>query len=46
MLKQMEIYYVLKIDGGIYLPTVMDANNKYVQNVMWLNQFRYSKNIK
>ena len=29
-----EVYDVLTIEGGIYLPPIIDANRKYVQNII------------
>ena len=42
-----EIYHVLTVEGGIYLPTMMDANKKYIQNIMrGHKKFLYAKNVK
>ena len=42
-----EVYDVLAIERGIYLSSLMDANRKYVQNIIrGLKKFLYSKNIK
>ena len=42
-----EGYDVLVIEGGIYLPPLMDANRKYVQSIIrGFKKFLYSKNIK
>ena len=29
-----EVYQVLTIEGGLYLPPMADANIKYIQNIM------------
>ena len=42
-----EVYDVLTIEGGIYLPPIIDANRKYVQNIIrGYKKFLYSKSIK
>ena len=42
-----EVYDVWAIEGGIYLPPLMDANRKYVQNIIrGFKKFLYSKKIK
>ena len=42
-----EIYHVLTVEGGIYLPPMMDANKKYIQNIMrGHKKFLYTKNVK
>ena len=38
-----EIYHVLTAEGGLYLPPIMDSNNKYIQNIIrGLKKFLYS----
>ena len=42
-----EICHVLTAEGGLYLPPIMDANRKYIQNIVrGLKKFMYSKDIK
>ena len=42
-----EIYHVLTAEGGLYLPPIMDADRKYIQNIVrGLKKFMYSKDIK
>ena len=42
-----EIYHVLKVEEGIYLPPINDPNNKYIQNIMrGFKKFLYTKNAK
>ena len=42
-----EVYNVLSVEGGIYLPPIMDANRKYIQNIIrGFKKFLYTKNVK
>ena len=42
-----EVYHVLTVEGGLYLPPIIDANKNYIQNIMrGFKKFLYSKNIK
>ena len=29
-----EVYHVLTVEGGLYLPPIIDANKNYIQNIM------------
>ena len=31
---QKEIYYVLTVERGIYLPLILDSNKKYIRNII------------
>ena len=42
-----EIFHVLTVEGGLYLPPINDSNKKYIQNIMkGLKKFLYAKNVK
>ena len=42
-----EIYHVLTVEGGIYLPPNNDSHKKYIQNIMrGFKKFIYTKNVK
>ena len=42
-----EIYMVLTVEGGLYLPPIMDANRNYIRGLInWTKLFLYSKNVK
>ena len=41
-----EIYMVLSLEGGIYLPPILDANSKYIKDIMTdSKKYLYWKNI-
>ena len=41
-----EIYHVLTVEGGLYLPLMMDANKRYIQDIMHgIKKFIYAKNV-
>ena len=42
-----EIYHVLTVEGGLYLPPMMDANKRYIQDIMrGIKKFIYAKNVR
>ena len=42
-----EIFHVLTVEGGLYLPPINDSNKKYIQNIMkGFKKFFYAKNVK
>ena len=42
-----EIYHVLTVEGGLYLPPMMDANKRYIQDIMReIKKFIYAKNVR
>ena len=42
-----EVYLVLTVEGGLYLPSILDANWNYLKNIMsGKKKFLYSKDIK
>ena len=41
-----EIYMVLSLEGGIYLPPILDANSKYIKDIITgSKEYLYWKNI-
>ena len=42
-----EIFHVLTVEGGLYLPPINDSNKKYIQNIMkGFKKFLNAKNVK
>ena len=42
-----EIYMVLKVEGGLYLPPIMNANRNYIRGIISGTKLLiYSKNVK
>ena len=41
-----EIYHVLNVEGGLYLPSMMDAKKRYIQDIMSrIKKIIYAKNV-